>query len=236
MIEVFEHLDLEVVEIAEGQTQLLQIEEEISKHLQKSTTHSQIAYVLFASIRHNHLYVFAHNVDGGPIATWEEYVQNATFRFGISRSWAYTATKLYRLGLILGFSETELLDIDMNTLTQASKVLQYTRRGRLPTGGAESDFPIEIVNEENIGIEEGWNIEEKKVRLKEFVEELNLLPPDERRRCISEDILEKTKYFYQLDNNYEILWSTNEDQTVRNLREGSAEVRENFRARIGDRS
>ena len=232
---IFEHLDLEITEVGAHRDQLLEIEEEISKHLQHSTTHSQIAYVLFASIRHNHLYQFAINVDGEPIATWEEYVQNATFRFNISRSWAYNATKLYRLGLLLGFSEIELLDIDMNTLDNAAKVLQYTRRGRLPVGGSEPEFPIEISNESKLGIGEDWSIEEKKGRLKEFIEELNELSPDERRRCVSDDILDKTKYFYKLTENFQISYSTNHDSTVKVLNgDADSEAIENFRRRIGD--
>lgn len=234
MLELFEHLDLDVVEVSEGRDQLGRIEEEIAKHIQRSTTHGQIAYVLFASIRHNHLYTFALNADGSPITTWEEYIQCATYRFGISRAWAYNATRLYRLGLLVGFDEMELLDIDMNTLSNAAKVIKYTRRGRLPAGGEEPEFPIEIVNAEKLGIEEGWDVDEKKVKLREFIEELNDLPPDERRKYIADDILDKVRYYYILTDNFEITYSSSVDPTGRFLRDAPFEIIEHFKKRIGD--
>jgi hypothetical protein len=201
------------------------IEEDLQYCLQTGYAHMQTAYLLIAKIRQDKLYLFAKNDDGEYIHTWGEYVDRAKSRFNISRGWIFRNVKLYRIGMSLGFTDEELLNIEPLSLSLMTNLITIDRHNSLM-----------IEKPEELGIIDGDTEEEINSKLRGFVTELNTLPPDQRVIRIKQDILKQEKIYFELGNDYVIYWWTSEHMDKQTLQSASPSVIEHLKKRIGDKS
>ena len=207
-----------------GRELLEQAEAIIAEHIAKATFHQQAIYVSLAFIRYNGLYKYAFDENGERISSWTKYVHTLSWRFNVSQSWLFSRTYSYFIGVMLGFSEEELYELDPLSL-DLMKDLMVVDKNTL------------IINyEQELGISEDDSDDEKLEKARRFVYELNALPPDERVKRVRGDIMGHEKYFFHLRDDFEIVYTSTSDSTERLLREAPNRVVAIFRNKIKDKT
>ncbi|MEO0158064.1 MAG: hypothetical protein ABIM59_04965, partial [candidate division WOR-3 bacterium] len=180
---------------------------------------------MLAYIRYSKLFLYATDEDGDPIRSWTQYVKSISWRVNVSTNWLFSRTHVFFLGLCLGFTLEQLFDIDPLTLDLAKNFVSLDKRGDLI-----------LFNEDKLGISEDMSDEEKLAFLRQFIMELNVLPPDERVKRVKGDILKKVRYFFMVRDDGEIVYRTTNDATERLLRDAPPHVMEVFKRKIKDKS
>lgn len=217
--------NLYTYEAGKDERLLNKLEEDLVYCLENGFAHMQTAYLIISKIRYDRLYLFATNDDGDYIKTWGEYVDRSKYRFNISKSWILRNVRLYRIGISLGFTDEELLKLDTLSLSLASQLISIDRQNNLV-----------IEKPEELNIEEGEDVEEINSKVRNFIRELDTLPPDQRVARVKGDILKEEKIYFELQPDFSIMWSSSVDREKKPLSDAAPSIIELFKKLIKDKS